>query len=351
MPSATTNTPPEVSIRNASSLLARGPGWVTPCAVTPIVPDYSRHVATSTVQAALTRAASALERGRGAEAVQILLPHHRSGALPRDEELSVRARIAEAYLLQDDLDKASSALGRPPDASKESLPDARLSTLWRLHGRLAFERTEQSRAIALHTRALKYAELAHDSRLIGLAHYELAMCYKRVGDSGIVREHLTEASNALHAAGDKRHLALAHRLLGVLQGQEGRLQEAATSLQLAERIATQVHADDVLAGTAHNQAILALMAHRLDEALALAERSVALYRALGEGHGLAVTLATLGQVFVQIGDLHRAEEVLMRALEVRKPVQFHVTTGAVFDTLAQIHLMRGTYDRASEYLH
>ncbi len=308
-------------------------------------------MATSTVQAALTRAASALERGRGAEAVQILLPHHRSGALPRDEELSVRARIAEAYLLQDDLTQAAAALGRPPDASKESLPDSRLSTLWRLHGRLAFERSEQSRAIALQTRALKYAELAHDSRLIGLAHYELALCYKRVGDSGIVREHLTEASNALHAAGDKRHLALAHRLLGVLQGQEGRLQEATMSLQLAERIATQVHADDVLAGTAHNQAILALMAHRLDEALALAERSVALYRALGEGHGLAVTLATLGQVFVQIGDLDRAEEVLMRALEVRKPVQFHVTTGAVFDTLAQIHLMRGTYDRASEYLH
>ena len=54
---------------------------------------------------------------------------------------------------------------------------------------------------------------------------------------------------------------------------------------------------------------------------------------------------------MQIGDLERAEDVLMRALEVRKPVQFHVTTGAVFDTLAQIHLMRGTYDRASEYLH
>src|ERR1051325_7618981 len=44
MPSATTNTPPVVSIRNASSLLARGPGWVTPCAVTPIASDYSRAV-------------------------------------------------------------------------------------------------------------------------------------------------------------------------------------------------------------------------------------------------------------------------------------------------------------------
>src|SRR4029079_569655 len=40
----------------------------------------------------------------------------------------------------------------------------------------------------------------------------------------------------------------------------------------------------------------------------------------------------------------------MRAREVRKPVQFHETTGAVFDTLAQIHLMRGSYERAGEYL-
>src|SRR4029434_5683264 len=103
--------------------------------------------------------------------------------------------------------------------SKESLPDSRLSTLWRLHGRLAFERSEQSRAIALQTRALKYAELAHDSRLIGLAHYELAMCYKRVGDSGIVREHLTDAASALHAAGDRRHLALVHSLSAVLLAQ------------------------------------------------------------------------------------------------------------------------------------
>ncbi len=31
-------------------------------------------------------------------------------------------------------------------------------------------------------------------------------------------------------------------------------------------------------------------------------------------------------------------------------MQFHETTGAVFDTLAQIHLMRGDYDAAEECL-
>jgi tetratricopeptide (TPR) repeat protein len=262
----------------------------------------------------------------------------------------VRAALTEAWLLQDDLAQAATALGRPPDTLREKIADAQLATLWRLHGRITFARGEQSRAIALHSRALKHAELAHESRAIGLAHYELALGYKQVGDSGIVREHLTEAASALHAAGDRRHLALVHSLSAVLLAQSGRCDEATAALRQGERLAMAIHADDVLAGIVHNQANVALIRHRHEEALALADRSVGLHQSLGSGHGLAVALATLGQIYVQLGDLERAEQILTRTLEVRSPVQFHETTGAVFDTLAQIHLMRGSYERAGEYL-
>jgi DNA-binding NtrC family response regulator/tetratricopeptide (TPR) repeat protein len=300
--------------------------------------------------AVLTRATAALEKGRGAEAAQLLTPLLRAGSLSRQDELTVRAALAEALLLQDDLVQAAAALGRSPDTLRETISDGQLSALWRLHGRLTFARGEQSRAIALHSRALKHAELAHDSRAIGLAHYELALAYKQVGDTGIVREHLTEAASALHAAGDRRHLALVHSLSAVLLAQAGRTDEATAALRQGERLATAISADDVLAGIVHNQANVALMRHRHDEALALAERSVSLHQSLGSGHGLAVALATLGQIFVQVGDLEQAEQILNRTLDVRSPVQFRETTGAVFDTLAQIHLMRGSYERAGEYL-
>src|SRR4029450_5455193 len=71
---------------------------------------------------------------------------------------------------------------------------------------------------------------------------------------------------------------------------------------------------------------------------------------LGSGHGLAVALATLGQIYVQLGDLERAQQTPAPPLQVRSPIQFRETTGAVFDTLAQIHLMRGSYERAGDYL-
>jgi DNA-binding NtrC family response regulator/tetratricopeptide (TPR) repeat protein len=300
--------------------------------------------------ALLARAAVALERGRGPEAAQLLAPALRTGNLVRDDELAVRAALAEAWLLQDDLDQAAAALGRPPDTFRDTVAPSRLSTLWRLHGRLASARGDQSRAIAMHGRALKQAETAHESRAIGLAHYELGQCYRKVGDIAIVREHIAKAASALHAAGDRRHLALVHSLSGISFAQTGRYDEAMTALRHAERMAARVHANDVLATACGNQASVMVLEHRYEQALALAERSVALHEAHGSGHGLAVALGTLGQICVRLGDLARAEDALHRALDVRSPIQFHETTGAVFDTLAQIHLIRGRYEVASEFL-
>jgi DNA-binding NtrC family response regulator/tetratricopeptide (TPR) repeat protein len=304
----------------------------------------------SSLQALLTRAGVSLERGRGAEAAQMLASALRSSTLTRDEELAVRSMLAEAALLQDDLEQAASALGRPPDTFRDTIHSRRLSTLWRLHGRLASARGDQSRAIAMHGRALKQAEAAHDSRAIGLAHYELGQCYRQVGDVAIVREHISKAASALHAAGDRRHLALVHSLSSISLAQLGRYDEGMAALRQAERLASMVQADDVLATVCGNQANVMMLQHRYEQALALAERSVALHEAHGSGHGLAVALATLGQICVRLGDLGRAEDALHRALDVRSPIQFHETTGAVFDTLAQIQLIRGRYDSASEYL-
>jgi tetratricopeptide (TPR) repeat protein len=220
------------------------------------------------VQPAIARAQAALEKGRGPDAVHLLTPLLRT-SLSREDELAVRTTLADGWLLQDDLVQASSALGRPPDNLRETIGDAQLSAVWRLHGRITFARGEQSRAIALHTRALKHAELAHDSRAIGLAHYELALCYKQVGDSGIFRDHLTEAAAALHAAGDRRHLALVHSLSAILLAQSGRTEDALAALRQAERLATTIQADDALAMIVHNQANVALMRHRHEEALDL----------------------------------------------------------------------------------
>ena len=295
-------------------------------------------------------ALQALERGRGPEAASLLTRALKEPALRRDDQTQIRCALAEAWLLQDDLRQATEALGRPPE-ERERLDPARLSDLWRLHGRVAVARGEPSRGIAFLTRALKQGQRAHDSKAIGLAHYELGLCYRQVGDAAIVREHISAAASALHAAGDRRYLAMVHSLSGVTLAQEGRLDEAMAALRHAERLALMVQAGDVLATIYGNQANVALMQHRHDQALSLVERSVELQEQAGTPHGLGVALASLGQICVRVGNLRRAEEALHRALDVRSPMQFmRETTGAVFDTLAQIHLIRGEHGEVSRCL-
>ena len=84
--------------------------------------------------------------------------------------------------------------------------------------------------------------------------------------------------------------------------QVGSYEEALAALRQAERFAASVQADDVLATICGNQANVMMLQHRYDQALALAERSVAIHEARGSGHGLAVALATLGQIRVRLGD-------------------------------------------------
>jgi hydrogenase-4 transcriptional activator len=299
---------------------------------------------------ALAQASDALRQGRGGDAAGLLVRTLKQPGLTREESVQLRCALAEAWFQQDDVRQATEVLGEPP-AERERLHPLRLAELWRLHARLAMARGEPSRAIALLGRALKQAERAHDSRAIGLTHYELGLCYRHVGDTAIVREHIAQAASALHAAGDQRHLALVHSLSGVSLAQEGRLDEAMAALRQAERLALMVRAGDVVATVSGNQANVAMMQHRHDQALVLAERSVELQEESGTPHGLGIALASLGQISVRLGNLRRAEQALNRALDVRSPLQFmRETTGAVLDTLAQIHLIRGEYDEASRCL-
>jgi DNA-binding NtrC family response regulator/tetratricopeptide (TPR) repeat protein len=296
------------------------------------------------------QASEALQQGHGADAAAVLVRALKHPGLSRDETLQIRSALAEAWFLQDDIRQAAEALGDPPD-ERERVHPARLSELWRLHGKLAIAKGEPSRGIALLARSLKQAERAHDSRAIGLTHYELGLCYRHVGDTAIVREHIAQAASALHAAGDLRNLALVHSLSGVTHAQEGRLDEAMAALRQAERLAMMVRAGDVVAIVCGNQANVAMMQHRHEQALALAERSVELQEESGTPHGLGIALASLGQISVRLGSLRRAEQALNRALDVRSPLQFmRETTGAVFDTLAQIHMVRGHHEDASRAL-
>ena len=76
------------------------------------------------------QAVRALEQGHGADAVDLLTRALKQPDLSRDDRAQIRCALAEAWLLQDDVERAAEALGPEPQ-ERERLNPARLSDLWR----------------------------------------------------------------------------------------------------------------------------------------------------------------------------------------------------------------------------
>jgi non-specific serine/threonine protein kinase len=80
--------------------------------------------------------------------------------------------------------------------------------------------------------------------------------------------------------------------------------------------------------------------------LALAERSVALYRGLGDTAGLPFALFALGWKVAARGDLDRAEAVLGECLDLSRRTGNHLGEAHALTALAQLAVVRGELARA-----
>ena len=146
-----------------------------------------------------------------------------------------------------------------------------------MHGRLAIARGEPSRGIAFLSKRSRQAERAHDSRAIGLAHYELGALLP----PGRRHRHRPRAHRAgrVRAARGRRPPAPRDGPLAVAASRSRRKAGSTKRWRRCarrERLALMVRAGDVVATVCGNQANVAMMQHRHEQALALAERSVEL---------------------------------------------------------------------------
>ena len=187
----------------------------------------------------MARAAAALQRGRGAEAIEWLSEALASPGLRREDELGDPLRdgrgVAAARRRQPGGRRARPAARRHPRADLRPPRSPRCGACTAASPSM---RGDQSRGIALLGRALKQAEQALDSRAIGLAHYELGVCYRQVGDPAIVREQVEQGdprAERRRRSPLPRRRPLAARASS--SAQSGRYDEAMAAMRQAEQLA------------------------------------------------------------------------------------------------------------------
>jgi len=113
--------------------------------------------------------------------------------------------------------------------------------------------------------------------------------------------------------------------------------------------------DDALAVAArakalHGASVLAFRQGRYAQAARWSADSLAARRALGDLHGVAASLNTLGIVAIDQGDVARAAPLLEESLAMRRSLDDHRGIAIALDNLAQVARHLGAPDRAADFL-
>lgn len=151
------------------------------------------------------------------------------------------------------------------------------------------------------------------------AHPELATlrgeAYLRTGAPREGRNWITEAIPVIERRGDRSALRRAINMLGVAEFQLGLLELAEPEFERAVRLGQEDGDDLLVARATNNLGMIANMRGNCERALALYAVSVTAYQRLGDVRGLAASHHNMAISFRDIGDLERAEEHELRAIE------------------------------------
>lgn len=141
------------------------------------------------------------------------------------------------------------------------------------------------------------------------------------------------------------YLGNARRVLGELRSAEMAFLQADVFLEQS-----MTGNEEVRAEVLHMKSSLRRQQRRLDEALALVEESLSIYRDLGNHQGVSIVLVKKAKVVEELGDLEQAITLLREAVrEINPKADVRLPAYARFNLVGCLEMV-GEYDEAQEVL-
>ena len=202
--------------------------------------------------------------------------------------------------------------------------------------------------------ALATAERLGDRALLARAHRALLFLHIFVGPPDAARTHGERALALAEDIGDKTVQWSAHYGLATLAGLTGDGDRVLTHLELSEQLADELQSPVMRVHTDEIAIQYAFASGNWDGGIALAERTIAVARALNQRTLLPRLLVWVTQFYTARGDYEQARKYLDEAWELGvaraargRPIEVHSQV-AVYAGLAAYHLAKGDYGKAVE---
>ena len=219
-----------------------------------------------------------------------------------------------------------------------------------------FQAIGRAEDAALEVRdALDIAERIGDPSLLARVHRALLFLHAFIGPPDVARHHGEQAVELARASGEKTIAWSAHYGLATLEGLTGHADALTHHLAESERLADELHSPLLRVWTDEVSIEFLSGSGDWDAGLALAERAIPIARSLGQRTLVPRLLVWAALIHVGRGDFDRAKQYLDEAAGLAGarpgrrggPMDVH-THVPVHMGLAQYYLATGDYQRAIE---
>ncbi len=210
---------------------------------------------------------------------------------------------------------------------------------------------DQPKAITLLKDTLQTVENEELSPIAGSIDIALARIYRKLSEYPICRDYAERALNYFRNNGDWLGMAEAYREIANSLHQEGHSDKAIEYFELGIKIIGNNSAPFMLGKLYTDMSGAYWFLRRPQDGIACLEKSIAFFDKTEHALNSVIAYNNLGINLILTGDWGKAEEMILRALEIAEnqdPNHAHVI--GILDSLADLMILRGDLVKAEELL-
>ncbi len=208
---------------------------------------------------------------------------------------------------------------------------------------------DHPKAVTLLKENFERARTGDFHRLVGSVEIALARVYRKLNECPICRDHAERALNALREHGDWLGMAEAYREMALSYHQEGDSERSLEYFDLGIQIIGDRSAPFMLGKLYTDMSGAYSFLRRPKQGIECLEKSIVFFEQTEHVLNSVIAYNNLGIHLLHIGNWKRAEEMIIRALDLAKKAN-HAHIAGIMDSLSELKMLRGEYPEARELL-
>ncbi len=208
---------------------------------------------------------------------------------------------------------------------------------------------DHPKAVTLLKENYERAKEGNLQRLVGGIEIGLARVYRKLNECPICRDHAERALIALREQGDWLGMAEAYREMALSFHQEGDSERSLKYFDLGIQIIGDRSAPFMLGKLYTDMSGAYSFLRRPKQGIECLEKSIVFFEQTEHVLNSVIAYNNLGMHLLHIGSWKRAEEMIIRALDLAKKAN-HAHIAGIMDSLSELKMLRGEYAEARHLL-